>query len=64
MPTFTAPSIPKMFGVENERPFVEEIDGRQLMQPIERYGVKLLSIGFVDAATPWCNAAVWPSFVP
>ena len=50
------PSIPKMFGVENERPFVEEIDGRQLMQPIERYGVKLLSIGFfVDPA----NALVW-----
>jgi ATP-binding protein involved in chromosome partitioning len=50
------PSIPKMFGVENERPFVEEIDGRQLMQPIEKYGVKLLSIGFfVDPA----NALVW-----
>ena len=50
------PSIPKMFGVENERPFVEEVDGRQLMQPIERYGVKLLSIGFfVDPA----NALVW-----
>ena len=50
------PSIPKMFGVENERPFVEEVDGRQLMQPIEKYGVKLLSIGFfVDPA----NALVW-----
>jgi len=50
------PSIPKMFGVENERPFVEEIDGRQLMQPVEKYGVKLLSIGFfVDPA----NALVW-----
>ena len=50
------PSIPKMFGVENERPFVEEIEGRQLMKPIEKYGVKLLSIGFfVDPA----NALVW-----
>lgn len=50
------PSIPKMFGVENERPFVEEMEGRQLMKPIEKYGVKLLSIGFfVDPA----NALVW-----
>lgn len=50
------PSIPKMFGVENERPFVEEIDGKQLMKPIEKFGIKLLSIGFfVDPE----NALVW-----
>lgn len=40
------PSIPKMFGVEDARPFVEEVDGRQLVVPIEKYGIKLLSIGF------------------
>ncbi len=40
------PSIPKMFGVEDARPFVEEINGQQLVVPIEKYGVKLLSIGF------------------
>lgn len=50
------PSIPKMFHVEEERPFVEEKDGRQLIVPIEKYGVKILSIGFfVDPgqATLW-----------
>ncbi len=50
------PSIPKMFGVEEERPYAVEKDGRQLIEPIERYGVKLLSIGFFvnpDTATLW-----------
>lgn len=40
------PSIPKMFGVEEARPHMEEADGRELIAPAERYGVKLLSIGF------------------
>ncbi len=41
------PSVPKMFGVEDEQIYVHEVDGRQLILPHERYGVKLLSIGFV-----------------
>ena len=40
------PSIPKMFGVEDESVMVEEKNGKQLMLPIEKYGVKILSIGF------------------
>jgi ATP-binding protein involved in chromosome partitioning len=40
------PSIPKMFGVESARPLLLKKDGRELIQPEERYGVKLLSIGF------------------
>lgn len=50
------PSMPKMFDVEQERPYAVEKDGRQLIQPIEKYGVKLLSIGFFvnpDTATLW-----------
>ncbi|HEY9551729.1 MAG TPA: Mrp/NBP35 family ATP-binding protein [Prevotella sp.] len=50
------PSMPKMFGVEDARPYMVEKDGRQLIEPIERYGVKLLSIGFFvnpDTATLW-----------
>ncbi len=50
------PSIPKMFGVEDERPYAVEKDGRKLIEPIEQYGVKLLSIGFFvnpDTATLW-----------
>ena len=50
------PSMPKMFGVEDARPYAVEVDGRQLIEPIERYGVRLLSIGFFvspDTATLW-----------
>jgi len=41
------PSMPKMFGIEDEQLYIHEVDGRQLILPMERYGVKLLSIGFV-----------------
>lgn len=50
------PSMPKMFNVEDARPCAVEKDGRQLIEPIEQYGVKLLSIGFFvnpDTATLW-----------
>lgn len=50
------PSIPKMFGVEEDRPTVEVVDGKEMIQPIVQYGIKVLSIGFfVDQA----NALVW-----
>ena len=50
------PSIPKMFGVEEEHPYAVHVDGRDLICPIEKYGVKLLSIGFFvspQTATLW-----------
>jgi len=50
------PSIPKMFQVEDARPYAVKVDGRDLICPIEQYGVKLLSIGFFvspDTATLW-----------
>lgn len=50
------PSIPKMFGAEDARPCMVEVGGRELIEPITRYGVKILSIGFfVDpgSATVW-----------
>ena len=50
------PSMPKMFHVEDARPYAVEVDGRQLIEPIEAYGVKMLSIGFFvnpDTATLW-----------
>lgn len=50
------PSIPKMFLVENERAYAEEIDGKSYIIPLERYGVKILSIGFfIDPG----QAAIW-----
>jgi len=50
------PSIPKMFGLEEARPVLEPVDGRDLIRPEEKYGVKMLSIGFfVDPD----NAVLW-----
>ena len=50
------PSLPKMFGEEEARPYLEQIEGKELIIPIEKYGVKILSIGFfVDKE----NALVW-----
>ena len=50
------PSMPKMFDVEDARPYAENIDGRDLILPVEKYGVKLLSIGFFvnpESAVVW-----------
>ncbi len=53
------PSIPKMFSLEGARVYGVERKGRQLIEPIEQYGVKVLSIGFfvdADKATLWRGA--------
>jgi ATP-binding protein involved in chromosome partitioning len=50
------PSQHIMFGLEHERLFVNERDGKTFMIPVEKYGVKLLSIGFLvdpGRAIPW-----------
>lgn len=50
------PSMPKMLGVETARPYGIHKDGRDLIEPIEACGVKMLSIGFFvdpDTATLW-----------
>lgn len=50
------PSMPKMFDEEDARPYAVDVDGRKLIEPIEKYGVKLLSIGFFvnpETATLW-----------
>jgi ATP-binding protein involved in chromosome partitioning len=50
------PSIPKMFGLEDAHPVMEEIDGKQYIMPVSMCGVQILSIGFfVDPE----NALVW-----
>ena len=58
------PSIPKMMGAESEKIYSVNKDGRDLILPLEKYGVKMLSIGFFVApqtAMLWrggmaCNA--------
>lgn len=50
------PSMPKMFGVEDEQLYMVNKDGRDWIEPVEKYGVKMLSIGFVvnkDSAVLW-----------
>ena len=50
------PSIPTMFDMEGARPMSINIDGKSKMEPIENYGVKVLSIGFFtkpDQAVIW-----------
>ncbi|MGI8635745.1 MAG: Mrp/NBP35 family ATP-binding protein [Segetibacter sp.] len=50
------PSVPIMFGVRGERPMMQEINGKGMIVPLERYGIKLLSIGLlVDEK----SAVVW-----
>ncbi|EON79441.1 Septum site-determining protein MinD [Lunatimonas lonarensis] len=50
------PSVPTMFNVEGEQPAVKNEDGKNIIVPIEQYGVKLMSIGFL---TPAESAVVW-----
>ncbi len=50
------PSVPKMFQLEGEQIYSEERDGKSLIIPAEKYGVKVLSIGFFvnpDTPTLW-----------
>ncbi len=50
------PSVPIMFGLRGERPMMMEVEGKGMIIPMERFGIKLMSIGFlVDEK----NAVVW-----
>lgn len=50
------PSIPTMFNCESEQPEVLEVNGKHSIVPLEHYGVKLMSIGFL---APPDSAVVW-----
>lgn len=50
------PSIPRMFDVETARPVIIEINEKELIEPVESYGVKVLSIGFFVEKD---NAIIW-----
>jgi ATP-binding protein involved in chromosome partitioning len=50
------PSVPMMFGVRGQRPMMKEVNGKPMIVPLERFGIKLMSIGLlVDEK----NAVVW-----
>jgi ATP-binding protein involved in chromosome partitioning len=50
------PSIPTMFNCEHEQPLIKQVNGKNTIIPIEQYGVKLISIGFL---APPDSAIVW-----
>lgn len=50
------PSMPTMFNCEREQPEVIQKDGKNMIVPVEQYGVKLISIGFLSPAD---SAIVW-----
>ena len=50
------PSMPIMFDVAKERPLSINIDGKSKMQPIENYGIKMLSLGFFTDPN---QAVIW-----
>ena len=51
------PSIPIMLGIpEGEQPEGEEIDGQQRIYPLDRFGLKLMSVGFLTERN---NPVIW-----
>ncbi len=47
------PSIPLMLGMEEEKPLLEDFEGKNYMIPLEKFGIKILSVGFlVDKMQP------------
>ncbi len=50
------PSIPTMFDMEGARPLSIQVEGKSMMEPVENYGVKVLSIGFFTKPE---QAVIW-----
>lgn len=52
----SGPSIPVMFGAEDMQPLVQEVNGKNRIQPIQQFGIKMISMGFLapsDSPVPW-----------
>jgi ATP-binding protein involved in chromosome partitioning len=59
------PSVPIMFDVEGQQPGVIEREGKAMMIPIEKYEIKILSLGFFvkpDQALMWRGAMINKAF--
>ncbi len=50
------PSQPIMFGVQDEKPFIEVVEGKNMIMPIDKGGIKIISMGFLAPAE---SAIVW-----
>ena len=59
------PSVPILFGVEGEQPGVIEREGKPYMVPLEKHGVRILSLGFFvqpDQALMWRGSMINNAF--
>lgn len=59
------PSVPLMLGIKGERPMMRQVDGRGMIEPIERYGLKAISIGLLiddRQAVVWRGPMVTSAF--
>ncbi|MCT4587703.1 MAG: Mrp/NBP35 family ATP-binding protein [Carboxylicivirga sp.] len=50
------PSSPIQFGIEDQKPEIVKKDGKNYIQPIEKYGVKVMSIGLLTKKE---DAMIW-----
>src|SRR5580704_18566838 len=50
------PSLPIMLGVRGERPMMKTVNGKGMILPLEKYGIRLMSIGLLIDEK---NAVVW-----
>jgi ATP-binding protein involved in chromosome partitioning len=50
------PSIPKMFKLEGTLPEVTSVNGHDIISPVEKYDIKLLSVGFFLKQS---DATIW-----
>ena len=50
------PSVPTMTGTEGQMPLAENRDGKDIMIPLEKYGVKWMSIGYFAKRS---QALIW-----
>jgi len=50
------PSVPKMFGIEDIRPQVTRLENKDIIIPVQKYGIKILSIGLFISRF---DATVW-----
>ncbi len=59
------PSVPIMFGVEGQKPGVIDREGKSVLVPLEKHGVKILSLGFFvqpDQALMWRGSMINNAF--
>ena len=50
------PSIPRMFGIEDAKPNATVFEDKEVISPIEKFGVKIMSIGFFVARS---SSLIW-----